>query len=108
MERLGRMLRMHAEQGEALEEAGPGEIVALAGLKNTATGDTLCDRADPLTLESLVFQDPVIALVVEPSSAEDRDRLRQALGRLAREDPTFRVTEDASLLFFARRLGLDP
>jgi len=96
MERLGRILRMHAEHGEALDEAGPGEIVALAGLKDTATGDTLCDRAEPLTLESLEFPEPVVALVVEPGSADERDRLRQALGRLAREDPTFRVTEDES------------
>jgi len=94
MERIGRILRMHADHGVALEEAGPGEIVALVGLKNTATGDTLCDRAEPLSLEPLVFPEPVIALVVEPASAAERDKLRQALGRLAREDPTFHVTED--------------
>jgi elongation factor G len=94
MERPGRVLRMHADHGEAVESAGPGEIVALVGLKNTGTGDTLCDRAEPILLEPPVFPEPVIALVVEPASSGDRDRLRAALARLGREDPSFRVTED--------------
>ena len=96
MERVARILRMHADHGEALEEAGSGEIVALVGLKNTGTGDTLCDRAEPMLLERPVFPEPVIALVVEPGSAEERDKLRAALLRLEREDPSFRVVEDES------------
>jgi len=94
MERPGRVLRMHADHGEALEAAGPGEIVALVGCKNTGTGDTLCDRAEPILLEPPIFPEPVIALVVEPAASGDRDKLRDALARLAREDPSFRVTED--------------
>ena len=96
MERPGRILRMHADHGEALEEAGPGEIVALVGCKAIATGDTLCDRAEPILLEPPTFPEPVIALVAEPASSSDRDKLRAALERLAREDPSFRVSEDAS------------
>ena len=96
MERPGRILRMHADHGEALESAGPGDIVALVGCKNTGTGDTLCDRAEPILLEPPIFPEPVIALVIEPASSSDRDKLREALERLAREDPSFRVTEDES------------
>jgi elongation factor G len=94
-ERVARILRMHAESGVALESAGPGEIVALTGCKWTGTGDTLCDKAAPIVLEALAFPLPVIALVIEPSSAVDRDKLHLALRRLEREDPTFHVTEDA-------------
>lgn len=96
MERPGRILRMHADHGEAVEEAGPGEIVALVGCKDTGTGDTLCDRADPATLEATSFPEPVISIVVEPASSGDRDKLREALLRLAREDPSLRVVEDES------------
>jgi elongation factor G len=94
-ERVARILRMHAEAGVALESAGPGEIVAFTGCKWTGTGDTLCDKVAPIVLERLDFPLPVIALVIEPSSAADRDKLHLALGRLQREDPTFHVNEDA-------------
>ena len=95
MERVGRILRMHADHGEALEEAGPGDIVTLVGLKDTATGDTLCDRAAPILLEPPAFPEPVISLVVEPASSAERDKLAQALARMAREDPTFCLKEDS-------------
>jgi elongation factor G len=94
-ERVARILRMHAESGVALDEAGPGEIVALTGCKATGTGDTLCDKMAPVVLERLEFPLPVIALVIEPSSSADREKLRLALARLEREDPTFHVSEDA-------------
>jgi elongation factor G len=93
-ERVGRILRMHAESGEALEEAGPGDIVAITGLKFTKTGDTLCDKQDTVLLEALSFPEPVISMVVEPASSADRDKLRQALERLEHEDPSLRVRED--------------
>ena len=95
MERIARVLQMHADHKKPLEEAGAGEIVALSGFKFTATGDTLCDHDSPIVLESLHFPDPVITRVVEPESTADRDRLRGALDRLAFEDPSFRVREDA-------------
>jgi elongation factor G len=94
-ERAMRILRMHANEREALEEAVAGDIVALVGLKETATGDTLCDRAAPIVLEAMRFPDPVISLRIEPKTNADRDRLAEALGRLAREDPTFRTRVDA-------------
>ena len=94
MERVSRVLRMHAAERKALESAGPGEIVALTGCKLTATGDTLCDRAGNIVLERLEFPDPVITKVVEPASTADRDKLAAALARLAHEDPTFHVRED--------------
>ena len=94
MERIGGIQRMHADHGEALEEAIAGDIAVLVGLENTVTGDTLCDRADPIQLESLTFPDPVIALVVEPAAGPDRDKLRAALERLTREDPSLHVVED--------------
>jgi elongation factor G len=94
-EKIARVLRMHAESGEALEEAGPGEIVALTGLKGTATGDTLCPKDAPILLEAPRFPEPVLSLVIEPASSADRDKLRAALARLEHEDPTFRVREDA-------------
>jgi elongation factor G len=93
-ERVGRILRMHAESGETLEEAGPGDIVAITGLKFTKTGDTLCDKQDTVLLEALSFPEPVISMVVEPASSADRDKLRQALERLEHEDPSLRVRED--------------
>ena len=94
MERIARVLRMHADSKESLTEAGPGDIVALTGCKLTGTGDTLCSRDGQLVLESLEFPEPVITKVVEPTSAADRDKLRAALDRLAFEDPSFRVRED--------------
>ncbi|MEM7309510.1 MAG: elongation factor G [Planctomycetota bacterium] len=94
MERVSRVLRMHADSKEALEQAEPGDIVALTGCKFTGTGDTLCAREGELVLESLEFPEPVITKVVEPASAADRDKLRAALDRLGFEDPSFRVRED--------------
>jgi len=96
MERPARILRMHADSGEALEQALAGDIVALTGLKLTGTGDTLCERATQVWLEPPTFPEPVIALVVEPASSGDRDKLRQALARLEHEDPSFRAHEDES------------
>lgn len=93
-ERGMRLLRMHANEREQLESAGAGEIVALVGLKLTATGDTLCEKETPVALEPIRFPEPVISMAIEPKSAAERDRLDEALGRLAREDPTFRVSRD--------------
>jgi elongation factor G len=94
MERVSRILRMHADHREAVERAEPGDIVALTGCKLTATGDTLCAREAEIVLEPLVLPEPVITMVVEPASSADRDRLRAALERLAFEDPSFVVRED--------------
>jgi elongation factor G len=94
-EKVARVLRMHAESGVAIDEALPGEIVALTGLKTTGTGDTLCLKDAPIALESLQFPDPVITLTIEPASSADRDKLRAALARLEHEDPSFHVSEDA-------------
>jgi len=93
MERVARVLRMHADARTPLEEAGPGQIVALTGCKLTVTGDTLCDHDHALFLERVRFPKPVVSRVVEPASTEDRDRLRAALERLAFEDPSFHVRE---------------
>lgn len=94
MERVARILRKHADHGESLDGAEAGSIVAVTGLRETATGDTLCDRADVILLEPPVFPEPVIALMIEPASSADRERLRTALARLVHEDPSFRVSED--------------
>ena len=94
MERIARVLRMHADHKHALEHAGPGEIVALTGCKHSVTGDTLGTHDEPLLLEPPVFPEPVLTRVVEPASLAERDKLRAALERLAFEDPTFRVRED--------------
>ncbi len=94
MERVARVLRMHANIRNPLEEAGPGEIVALTGFKFTVTGDTLCEHDAPIVLERLAFPDPVLTQVMEPQSSGDRDRLRTALERLAFEDPSLHVRED--------------
>ncbi|MFV1960140.1 MAG: elongation factor G, partial [Planctomycetota bacterium] len=88
-ERAMRILRMHADERQALETATAGDIVALVGLKRTATGDTLCDKSHPIALESIHFPDPVISMAIEPRSAADRDRLDEALQRMTRGDPTF-------------------
>ncbi len=93
-EKVARVMRMHANAGEALAEAGAGDIVALTGCKSSATGDTLCTRDAPIVLERLEFPEPVIALVIEPAQSGDRDKLRAALARLEHEDPTFHVKED--------------
>jgi elongation factor G len=93
-ERIGRMLLMHANHREDIKEARAGDIVALAGLKNTTTGDTLCDADDPVVLERMEFPDPVIEIAVEPKTKGDQEKMGQALARLATEDPSFRVSVD--------------
>ena len=93
-ERVGRMLLMHANSREEIKEAYAGDIVALAGLKNVTTGDTLCDAAHPVILERMEFPDPVIEVAVEPKTAGDQEKMGVALSRLAQEDPSFRVASD--------------
>jgi elongation factor G len=90
-ERVGRLLEMHANHREDLQQIGAGAIAAAVGLKQTTTGDTLCDPDSPVVLESIDFPDPVIDVAVEPKTKADQDKLAQALQRLAEEDPTFRV-----------------
>ncbi len=93
-ERVGRMLLMHANHREDIKEARAGDIVALAGLKSTTTGDTLCDPLKPVVLERMEFPDPVIEVAVEPKTKADQEKMGVALNRLAQEDPSFRVTSD--------------
>jgi elongation factor G len=93
-ERVGRMLMMHANDREDVKEARAGDIIALAGLKGTTTGDTLCDPDHPVVLERMEFPDPVIEIAVEPKTKADQEKMGQALGRLAAEDPSFRVSSD--------------
>ncbi len=94
-EKVGRMLLMHANSREDIQEAYAGDIVALAGLKDTTTGDTLCASNAPIILERMEFPDPVIELSVEPKTKADQEKMGVALNRLAKEDPSFRVTSDA-------------
>ncbi len=91
-ERIGRLLLMHANHREELEEADTGAIVATLGLKDTFTGDTLCPQNQPVLLESIRFPEPVVAVAIEPKSRGDQDRIGEALNKLAEEDPTFKVT----------------
>jgi len=93
-ERVGRLLLMHANDREEIDEAFAGEIVAAVGLKDTVTGDTLCDESAPIILESISFPDPVISLAIEPKTKSDQEKLGYALQRLSEEDPTFRVKSD--------------
>ena len=93
-ERVGRMLAMHSNHREDIEEARAGDIVALAGLKGTSTGDTLCDPNHPVVLERMEFPDPVIEVAVEPRTKNDQEKMGVALSRLAEEDPSFRVSND--------------
>jgi len=93
-ERVGRMMMMHAINREEIEEAFAGDIIALAGLKETTTGDTLCDPAKPVVLETMTFPQPVIEIAVEPKSKADQEKMGIALARLAAEDPSFRVETD--------------
>jgi len=93
-EKIGRMLQMHANHREELENAYAGDIIAIAGLKTTTTGDTLCASNAPIILERMEFPDPVISVAVEPKSKADQEKLGIALSRLAAEDPSFRVTTD--------------
>jgi elongation factor G len=93
-ERVGRMLLMHANSREDTKEATTGDIVALAGLKFTVTGHTLCDEDKPILLEPMEFPDPVIEIAVEPKTKADQEKMGEALARLAKEDPSFRVSSD--------------
>ncbi len=93
-ERVGRMLLMHSNSREDIKEASAGDIVAIAGLKDTTTGDTLCDPNRPVILERMEFPDPVIEVAVEPKTKSDQEKMGLALSRLAQEDPSFRVTSD--------------
>ncbi len=93
-EKIGRILEMHSNDRKDIDEAFAGDIVALAGMKATTTGDTLCDPAHPIVLERMEFPDPVIELSVEPKTKADQEKMGVALNRLAAEDPSFRVTTD--------------
>jgi elongation factor G len=93
-ERIGRLLRMHANKKEEVETVAAGDIAAAIGLKLTTTGDTLCDPDRPIVLESMTFPEPVIAVAIEPKTRADEEKLGVSLSRLALEDPTFRVTSD--------------
>ncbi len=93
-ERIGRLMKMHANHREDVSEVSAGDIVAVVGLKHSATGDTLCDENQPLLLENIKFPEPVISVAIEPSTKADQDKMSTALGRLTEEDPTFRVRTD--------------
>jgi elongation factor G len=93
-ERIGRMMMMHSNNREETEEAFAGDIVALAGMKETTTGDTLCDASKPVILETMTFPDPVIEIAIEPKSKNDQEKMSTGLQRLAAEDPSFQVSSD--------------
>ena len=93
-ERIGRMMMMHSNNREEIDEAFAGDIIALAGLKDTTTGDTLCAVNDPVVLETMTFPDPVIEIAVEPKTKADQEKMSAGLARLAAEDPSFRVETD--------------
>ena len=93
-ERVGRIMKMHANKREDVDEAYAGEIVAVAGLKQVTTGDTICVESDPVILEEMEFPTPVISLAIEPKTRQDQEKLGIAMGKLAQEDPSFRVTTD--------------
>ena len=93
-ERVGRMMMMHANSREEIDEAFAGDIIALAGLKDTTTGDTLCDQSQSVVLETMTFPEPVIEIAVEPKTKADQEKMSQGLQRLAAEDPSFRVESD--------------
>ena len=93
-ERVGRMMMMHAINREEIDEAFAGDIIALAGLKDTTTGDTLCDPQKPVVLETMTFPQPVIEIAVEPKTKNDQEKMAAGLARLAAEDPSFRVETD--------------
>ena len=94
-ERLGRILRMHANKREDLKQIGPGEIAAAVGLNSTSTGDTLCTKNAPVVLEALEFPEPVISVAIEPKTQADQDKLTLSLAKLTEEDPTFKVSTNA-------------
>ncbi len=93
-ERVGRLLRMYADRREDIQEVLAGDIAAILGMKDTFTGDTLCDAANPIVLESITFPEPVIFLAIEPKTTSDQDKMAEALHKLSEEDPTFRVRQD--------------
>ncbi|MGI5837900.1 MAG: elongation factor G, partial [Chloroflexota bacterium] len=93
-ERIGRLLKMHANHREEVSEVIAGDIAAVVGLKHSATGDTLCDENHPILLEAIKFPEPVISVAIEPATKADQDKMSTALGRLSEEDPTFRVRTD--------------
>jgi len=97
-ERIGRLLRMHANSREDIQEVYAGEIAAVVGLKNTFTGHTLCDEDKPVLLESIVFPEPVISVAIEPKTKQDQEKLGFAMQRLSEEDPTFRIRTDEETL----------
>ena len=91
-ERVGRLLKMHANKREEVKEVSAGDIVAVVGLKHTLTGDTLCDDKNPIILESIEFPEPVMSVAIEPKTKADQEKLSQSLSKLAQEDPSFRVS----------------
>jgi elongation factor G len=93
-QRIGRLLKMHANKREEIKEIWAGDIAAVVGLSNAFTGDTICDERAPVVLEAMEFPDPVIAVAIEPKTKEDQEKLGNALGKLSQEDPTFRVHTD--------------
>ncbi|OGZ18768.1 MAG: translation elongation factor G [Candidatus Nealsonbacteria bacterium RBG_13_42_11] len=93
-ERIGRILRMHADERQELEEAFAGDILATVGLKNTSTGNTLCDENNPIILEKIIFPEPVISIKIEPKTKADQEKMGTALKKLAEEDPTFKIKSD--------------
>jgi elongation factor G len=93
-ERIGRLLQMHANHREDIDEVYAGDIAAAIGLKHTKTGDTLCDDSDPIILERMTFPDPVISIAIEPKTKADQDRLSESLGKLADEDPTLKISSN--------------
>lgn len=93
-ERIGRLLKMHSNKREDIKEVHAGDIVAAVGLRNTLTGDTLCDEDHPIILEAMEFPEPVISVAIEPKTKADQEKLSIALGKLAQEDPSFRVSYD--------------
>ncbi|MBI2046380.1 MAG: elongation factor G [Parcubacteria group bacterium] len=97
-ERIGRILRMHANHREEVKQVYAGEIAAAVGLKDTTTGDTLCDEAHPIILEKIVFPEPVVSMRIEPKTKADQEKMGMALKRLSDEDPTFRITSDPETL----------
>src|SRR5437660_11412735 len=90
-ERVGRLLRMHANHREDIDEIRAGDICAAVGLRNTFTGDTLCDPQKPIILESITFPQPVIDIAIEPKTRADQDKIAIALNKLTEEDPTFQL-----------------
>ncbi|HXC49901.1 MAG TPA: elongation factor G [Candidatus Limnocylindrales bacterium] len=93
-ERVGRLLKMHANNREDVEEVYAGDIVAAVGMKTAITGDTICDPKDPVLLESMTFPEPVISVAIEPKTKADREKISDALGKIAHEDPSFRIRQD--------------